>query len=136
MTTFAEKWNLNEKDMYILVNKRPLNALNLEVSDIIKFDQNRLDQMHFIGSDDLRIIEAAKEAGLCKTETIYVQDEEYPLTGEKRICIKEGYFFTVRDSNYYICSKFYETQTAAEEARDKLLLMANKIIARLYKIEI
>lgn len=124
--------------MYILVNKRPLNALNLEVSDIIKFDQNRLDQMYFIGSDYLMIIEAAKEAGLCKieTKTIYVQDEEYPNIGEERICLKEGYFFTVRDSHYYICSKFYETQTAAEEARDKLLLIANKIIARLYKVEI
>ena len=122
--------------MYILVNKRPLNALNLEVSDIIKFDQNRLDQMHFIGSYDSMIIEAAKEAGLCKTETIYVQDGGYPLAREERICIKESYFFTVRDSNYYICSKFYETQIAEEEARDKLLLMANKIIARLYKVEI
>lgn len=122
--------------MYILVNKRPLNALNLEVSDIIKFDQNRLDQMYFIGSDYSMIIEAAKEAGLCKIEPIYVQDGEYPYTKEERICLKEGYFFTVRDSHYYICSKFYETQTAAEEARDKLLLMANKIIARLYKVEI
>jgi hypothetical protein len=74
MTTFAENWNLNEKDMYILVNRRPLNALNLEVSDIIKFDQNRLDQMYFIGSDYSMIIEAAKEAGLCKIESIYVQD--------------------------------------------------------------
>lgn len=124
--------------MYILVNKRPLNALNLEVSVIIKFDQNRLDQMYFTGSEYSMIIAAAEEAGLCKieTKTIYVQDGEYPHTREERICLKEGYFFTVRDSHYYICSKFYETQTAAEEARDKLLLMANKIIARLYKVEI
>ncbi len=135
MTTFAENWNLNEKDMYILVNRRPLNALNLDVTTIIKFDQNRLEYLRFDDDKSSIILDAAQEAGLCSIESETILSN-YPHTEEKRICLKEGYFFTVSDGRYYICSKFYETETAAEEARDKLLLMANKIIARLYKVEI
>ena len=120
--------------MYILVNKHPLNALNLEVSDIIKFDQNKLDYTYFDSSANSMIIDAAETAGLCTIGTKSVYDPRYKR--EQRICIREGWFFTVSDDHYNICSKFYETETDAEAARDKLLLMANKIIARLYKVEI
>ena len=125
--------------MYILVNKRPLNALFLEVSNIYKFNQRELEDIYCLSDNAMYsiILNAAKEAGLCtiETKTSYI-DGKYPHTEEERICTKEGYYFTVKDYHYILCSKFYETEADAEAARDKLLLMANKIIARLYKVEI
>ena len=50
--------------------------------------------------------------------------------------VREGYFFIVEDDRYIICLKLYETEKDAEDARDVLLIKANRIVARLYKVEI
>lgn len=127
--------------MYILVNKRPLNALFLRVGEIKKFDKKELDTICcFSGSSSPNgaiyssILNDAIKKNICKVEK--KSNGEYSHYIEERTCLEERYYFTVRDSHYFVCSDFYETEAEAEEARDKLLLMANKIIARLYKVEI
>ncbi len=130
--------------MYILVNKRPLNALFLQVGEIKKFDKKDLDTICCFSTNSTpsgtiyaSILNDAIKKHICTVEkkTTYI-DVDRPHTEEKRTCLEERYYFIVRDSNYFVCSDFYKTKADAEAARDKLLLMANKIIARLYKVEI
>jgi hypothetical protein len=144
MTTFASKYN-QKNIMYILVNKRPLNALFLQVGEIKKFDKKELDTICcFISGNNSpsgaiysSILNDAIKKNICKVEKkITFIDDKYPHTEEERTCLEERYYFIVRDSHYFVCSDFYETEAAAEEARDKLLLIANKIIGRLHKVEI
>jgi len=135
---------IKEEHMYILVNKRPLNALFLQVGEIKKFDKKELDTICcFSGNNSpsgaiySSILNDAIKKNICKVEkkTTFI-DDKYPHTEEERTCLEERYYFIVRDSHYFVCSDFYETEAAAEEARDKLLLIANKIIGRLHKVEI
>lgn len=134
--------------MYILVNKKVMNVLNLNVSDIHKFDKESIIEIYkyvhtSCSSHDpyhFKFIYnyALSEKWFRKNTSYNEYDKEYQRTNYVYGFedVREGYFFTVEDNRYIICSKLYETEKEAEDARDVLLTKANRIIARLYKVEI
>jgi hypothetical protein len=130
--------------MYIVVNKRVLNALNLNIGDIQKFDKEALLEIYkSYGAHDYQhyklIYDVANKQKWFERNTSHCNYNEdsciseliYDFEG-----VREGYYFIVDDGRYIICSKLYETEKAAEHARDVLLTKANKIIAKLHKVEI
>jgi hypothetical protein len=134
--------------MYIVVNKRVLNALNLNIGDIQKFDKEALLEIYkwiatSYGANDYYhynlIYDFANTQKWFEKNTSHsnynedsgISERIYDFEG-----VREGYYFIVDDGRYIICSKLYETEKAAEHARDVLLTKANKIIAKLYKVEI
>lgn len=134
--------------MYILVNKKVMNALNLKFSDICKFDKQFLIEIYgyvynSYSSNDSQHFKliynyAHAEKWFGKNISHNEYDEEYQRNNYIYDFedVREGYFFIVEDDKYIICSKLYETEKDAEDARDILLTKANRIIARLYKVEI
>ena len=133
--------------MYIVVNKRVLNALNLNIGDIQKFDKEALLEIYkwiatSYGAHDYNhynlIYDFAntqkwfeKNTSHCNINDSGIPEHIYDFEG-----VREGYYFIVDDGRYVICSKLYETEKAAEHARDVLLTKANRLIARLYKVNI
>jgi hypothetical protein len=134
--------------MYIVVNKRVLNALNLNIGDIQKFDKEALleiykwiatsygghDYHHYNLIYDFANTQKWFEKNISHSnynEDSGISERIYDFEG-----VREGYYFIVDDGRYIICSKLYETEKLAERARDVLLTKANKIIAKLYKVEI
>ena len=134
--------------MYILVNKKVMNILNLNVSDIHKFNKESLIEIYrdvynsYSGHDPyhykLIYKYALSEKWFGKNTSHNEYDKEYERTNYIYDFedVREGYYFIVEDDKYIICSKLYETEKEAEDARDVLLTKANRIIARLYKVEI
>lgn len=134
--------------MYILVNKKVMNILNLNVSDIHKFNKESLIEIYrdiynsYSDHDPYHYKLIYKYAfsekwfGMNTSHNEY--DKEYQRTNYIYDFedVREGYYFIVEDDKYIICSKLYETEKEAEDARDVLLTKANRIIARLYKVEI
>ena len=134
--------------MYIIINKRVMNALNLNVSDIRKFDKESLIKIYreYATSCSGRDYEhcgliykyANSQKWFEKNTSHNEYNEGTAITGHIYDFegVHEGFYFIVEDDKYVICSKLYETEKAAEHARDNLLRKANKIIARLYKVNI
>ena len=102
-------------NMYILVNKKVMNVLNLNVSDIHKFDKESLIKMfkyiHTSCSNDdsyhFKLIYnyALSEKWFGKNTSHNEYDEEFQLTNYIYDFedVREGYFFTVEDNRYIIC---------------------------------
>ena len=134
--------------MYIIVNKTVLNALNLNIGDIHKFDKEALLEIYkwiatSYGTHDYQhynlIYDVANKQKWFERNTTHrnynegsgISENIYDFEG-----VREGYYFIVEDGRYIICSKLYETEKEAEHARDNLLRKANRIIASLYKVNI
>ena len=134
--------------MYIILNKRVMHALNLNVSDIRKFDKESLIEIYRVYSTSCSdrdyehcglIYKYANSQKWFEKNISYINYNEdtgiheriYDFEG-----VHDGYYFIVDDGRYVICSKLYETEKEAEHARDNLLKKANRIIARLYKVNI
>ena len=134
--------------MYIIVNKTVLNALNLNIGDIQKFDKEALLEIYkwnatSYGAHDYQhyklIYDVANKQKWFERNTShsnYNEDTGIPEHIYDFEGVREGYYFIVDDGRYIICSKLYETEKLAERARDNLLRKANKIIAGLYKVNI
>ena len=134
--------------MYIIVNKTVLNALNLNIGDIQKFDKEALLEIYkwnatSYGAHDYQhyklIYDVANKQKWFERNTSHYNYNEDSGISEHIYDfenVREGYYFIIEDGRYIICSKLYETEKAAEHARDVLLTKANKIIAKLYKVEI
>jgi hypothetical protein len=134
--------------MYILVNKRVMNALNLNITDIQKFDKDALLEIYrwvdtSYGVNDYNHYKLIYNYALAQKwfeknnshreydDDSYCTEHIYDFDG-----VRQGFYFLVEDDRYVICSKLYETEKAAEHARDNLLRKANKIVARLFKVNI
>lgn len=132
--------------MYIIVNKKVLNVFNLHVTEIKKFDKDalvKIAESHYYLVHDEKdrknqlAYNTAKENGWFTKDNTTINFEglssirQYGFEG-----VREGYYFFVEDDKTLLISKLYDTEKAAETARDELLMKANRMIARLYKVEV
>lgn len=131
--------------MYLIINKVVFNALNLKVNPIIHFTEKNLVEIYdktrsqYRGNQIFELIynKAEHDKWFEENKSHNDFDEnhfstfKYEFTG-----IKDGYYFYINDNNYIMVSKLYPTEQEAEAARDELLIRANKLIAKLYKVEI
>lgn len=132
--------------MYLIVNKVVFNALNLKVNPIIHFDEKNLIEIYKASNDqyrgnhqicDLIYSKAEHEKWFEENKTHADFDEEHwNITKYEFTGVKDGYYFYISDNNYIMVSKLYPTEQEAETARDELLIRANRLVAKLYKIEI
>lgn len=132
--------------MYLIVNKVVFNALHLQVNPIIRFNENNLIEIYKAANDkyysnhqicSIILNKAEKEKWFEENKTHADFDEEHwSITKYEFTGVKDGYYFYISDNNYIMVSKLYPTEQEAEAARDELLIRANRLVAKLYKLEI
>ena len=148
--------------MYILVNNRPFNILNLKISDIKHLDKDMLSpfvdsflKIRVTTTEMQDFIERFKNRNILEIE--YLGKEEFDKKYSHifisknhpgLIATQDGYriqlikfdpekwFFFIRDKERAEISEPYNTLEEAEEARNRLLSSVNKIFASLKRVEI
>lgn len=147
--------------MFILVNNRPFNILNIYISDIKHLDREVLypfitafgssSQLSSVQRD---FIKRCEYRNIIETETIYNYEnfkKKYPDDVDKNpnIIVNNNYgsyqvikfdstkyFFFIRDEHRAEISEPYDTIEDAEEARNRLLTLVNKVFYSLKRCEI
>lgn len=160
--------------MYILINNRPFNVLDLKISDIQKLEPYIVSRIvnewskFKPGLKDYEISSNIKEEitaiyKFCKNahwEISKLTDEEYDTLyqgqkwketpglvvfdhtkyGESEFLkVKfnpESYYFRLNDKDRYQFSKIYNSKEEAEDARNRLIMLINKVFASLKRVEI
>lgn len=148
--------------MYILVNNRPFNILNLKISDIKHLDRDMLSPFvdaflknRAITTEMQDFIERCKNRNIL--DIGYLEKEEFNKKYSRifisenhpgLIATQDGYriqlikfdpekwVFFIRDGQRSEISEPYDTLEEAEEARNRLLSLVNKVFASLKRVEI
>ena len=147
--------------MFILVNNRSFNILNIYVSDIKHLDREVLypfikafGSASQLSSTQKDFIERCKNKNIVEIETLHSYErfkEKYPDERDKNpnIIVNNNYgsyqvikfdstkyFFFIRDDHRAEISEPYDTIEDAEEARNRLLTLVNKVFYSLKRCEI
>ena len=143
--------------MYILINNRPFNIIDLKVSEINKLNRNLVSlcvhELKYLTVWQRDLINRFSERNIVTSEIGQYNDLQVKYGVDFRekpnIVSKSNYndfivfyfdstkyHFIIHDNEHAEISNPYDTLEKATEARDQVLKLVNKVYASLKRVEI